>query len=806
VRLLTVRLTVSLIVGITLISLLSAYYEVRFQKRGLRRDLEHRAEALGESLADKVEPYLNPKKGSRKELQIVVDRFSSREHLAGVAVYNVQGESIAMSPELAPRLTGEPALVRQAAANGQSAGEFIRLGDAPVYVYAVPLHQDEAIVGGLAIVNDASYINAQSRRIWRDTFLRVLVLVFLITLTTLLIVRWSITGPIARAAQWMRALRTGKTSSGPAAPDLDLFRPLANEMANFAASLTAARSAAEQEAQLRQTADSFWTAERLSVHVRGKLGKSCLFVVANREPYIHKHQGKGVEAIVPASGLVTALEPVLRACDGTWVAHGSGDADRETVDKHDRLRVPPDDPRYTLRRVWLSKEEEEGYYYGFANEGLWPLCHIAHTRPLFRGSDWEHYKRANRRFADAVLKEMEGMDRPVLLAQDYHFALLPRMIKKARPDARVAIFWHIPWPNPEAFGICPWQRELVDGLLGADLIGFHIQSHCTNFLQTVDRALESRIDWEHCTVNREEHRTVVKPFPISVEFPESPAPAEAGESIYTERIALLRELGVEAAFLGVGVDRVDYTKGIPERFLAIERLLEKYPIYREKFTFLQIGAPSRTHIKRYHDLLAEVESEAERINWRFQTGKWKPIVFVKRQHTHQEIQRAYRTADLCLVTSLHDGMNLVAKEFVAARQDERGVLVLSRFTGAARELPDALLVNPYDIEQTAEALRFALEMDPEERKIRMQRMRKVVREHNIYRWAGALIADLCEVRLDEAANRLESQPGQSPAELSAEPILIDQPIDNFCHPSPVAAAGDQVGALFEPGYGVGHGH
>ncbi len=802
-RLLTVRLTISLIVGITLISLLSSYYEVRFQRRGLRRDLEHRAEVLGESLADKVEPYL--KKGSRKELQTIVDRFGNREHLAGVAVYNPQGGSIAITPGLAPRLTGEPTVVQQAATNGQSAGEFTRLGDASVYIYAIPLHQDDLVVGGLAIVHDAGYIDAQSRRVWRDTFLRVLVLVFLITLTTLLIVRWSITGPIARAAQWMRALRTGKPSSGPAGPDLDLFRPLANEMANFAASLTAARSAAEQEAQLRQTADSFWTAERLSVHVRGKLGKSCLFVVANREPYIHKHHGKGVEAMVPASGLVTALEPVLRACDGTWIAHGSGDADRETVDKHDRLRVPPDDPRYTLRRVWLSKEEEEGYYYGFANEGLWPLCHIAHTRPLFRGSDWEHYKRANRRFADAVLKEMEGMDRPVLLAQDYHFALLPRMIKKARPDARVAIFWHIPWPNPEAFGICPWQRELVDGLLGADLIGFHIQSHCTNFLQTVDRALESRIDWEHSTVNREEHRTVVKPFPISVEFPESPAPAEAGESIYMERVTLLRELGVEAAFLGVGVDRVDYTKGILERFLAIERLLEKYPIYREKFTFLQIGAPSRTHIKRYQDLLAEVESEAERINWRFQTGKWRPIVFMKRQHTHHQIQRFYRTADLCLVTSLHDGMNLVAKEFVAARQDERGVLVLSRFTGAARELPDALLVNPYDIEQTAEALRFALEMGPEERKIRMQRMRRMVREHNIYRWAGALIAELCEVRLDEAANRLELQPRKAPVELSAEAILVDQPIDDFRHPSPVAASGDQLGTLFEPGYGVGHG-
>jgi trehalose 6-phosphate synthase len=805
VRLLTVRLTISLIVGITLISLFSSYYEVRFQKRGLRSDLEHRAEVVGESLADKVEPYLL-KKGPRKELQTVVDRFSNQEHLAGVAVYNAQGGSIAVTAGLAPQLATEPAVVLQAARSGQSAGEFVRLGEASVYIYAVPLHQDEAVVGELAIVHDASYINAQSRRIWRDTFLRVLVLVFLITLTTLLIVRWSIAGPIARAAQWMRALRTGKASSRPVVPDLDLFRPLAKEMANFAASLTAARSAAEKEAQLRQSADAFWTAERLSVHVRDRLENSRLFVVANREPYIHRHQGKSVEAIVPASGLVTALAPVLCACDGTWVAHGSGDADRETVDKHDRLRVPPEEPRYTLRRVWLSKEEEEGYYYGFANEGLWPLCHIAHTRPVFRVSDWKHYERANRRFADAVLKEMEGLDRPVLLAQDYHFALLPRMIKKARPDARVAIFWHIPWPNPEAFGICPWQRELVDGLLGADLIGFHIQSHCTNFLQTVDRVLESRIDWEHCTVNREEHRTVVKPFPISVEFPVNPPPDEGVESVYLERAALLRELGIEALFLGVGVDRVDYTKGILERFLAIERLLEKHASYREKFTFLQIGAPSRTHIKRYHDLLAEVESEAERINWRFQTGKWKPIVFMKRQHSHHEIQRFYRTADLCLVTSLHDGMNLVAKEFVAARQDEQGVLVLSRFTGAAREFPDALLVNPYDIEQTAEALRIALEMNTEERKSRMQRMRRVVREHNIYRWAGSLIGELCEVRLDEAANRLEAQSGYTPGEPSAEAIAVDQSVDDFRHTSPVAATGDQVDTLLKRGYGVGHGH
>ncbi len=454
--------------------------------------------------------------------------------------------------------------------------------------------------------------------------------------------------------------------------------------------------------------------------------------------------------MVPPSGLVTALEPILNACDGTWIAQANGNADAEVVDAHDRLRVPPDDPRYTLRRVWLTKEEEEGYYYGFANEGLWPLCHIAHTRPLFRAADWQHYQDVNRKFRDALLEEIADEHNPVILVQDYHFALLPRMIKDKRPDARVAIFWHIPWPNPEAFGICPWQRQLVDGLLGADLIGFHVQSHCNNFLQTVDRVVESRVDWEHFSVLRQDHRTLVKPFPISVAFTEDdPTDTDHHAFTYEERSSLIHGLGVEATYLGVGVDRVDYTKGILERFLAIERFLEKYPAYQEKFTFVQIGAPSRTHIKRYHDLMAEVEAEAERINWRFQSGKWKAIVFLNRQHSHREIEPYYRAADLCLVTSLHDGMNLVAKEFLAARKDDRGVLILSQFTGAARELRDALLVNPYDIEQTADAIRVALEMEPEEKQLRVQRMRRVIKENNIYRWAGNLITELSEVRLDK---------------------------------------------------------
>jgi trehalose-6-phosphate synthase len=428
------------------------------------------------------------------------------------------------------------------------------------------------------------------------------------------------------------------------------------------------------------------------------------------------------------------------------VAQGSGNADREVVDSHERLQVPPDDPRYTLRRVWLSEEEEDGYYYGFANEGLWPLCHMAHTRPTFRATDWEYYNQVNARFADAVAEEMAAEEHPVVLIQDYHFALLPRMVKDRMPHARVAIFWHIPWPNPEAFSICPWQQELLDGLLGADLIGFHVQAHCNNFLSTVDRVLEARVDWEHFSVRRKDHWSSVLPFPISVEFLEE-AEDSARNDAAEARSALIAELGIEASLLGVGVDRLDYTKGILERFQAIESFLESNPRYQRKFTFIQIGAPSRSHIQRYADFQREVEDEANRINERFRRGKWRPIVLLTRQHSHDEVGRYYRAAHLCMVTSLHDGMNLVAKEYVAARQDERGVLILSRFTGAARELRDALIVNPYDIRSTGEAIAQALEMDVGEMVDRMRRMRRSVKEHNIYWWAASLIGELCELRL-----------------------------------------------------------
>jgi len=743
------KLFVPVLLAVIVVSLLFSGYQVRRDRRIQERELSRRAQLLADTLDESVAPLL----GSPQQLQRLVGRLGNHDGLEGILVYDRQGHRLAMSAEPTQGLTSPPPIVQRALEKNAGIGGFTTLDERPVYIYAVPLQQDQELAGALLIVQGAGYIERQGTHLWTYLLISIAVQVVVILLISFLIVRRGILAPLTRIAQRMRAVRMGATTL-PVVTETDLFHPITREVATIAASLAAARASAEKEAQLRVAGDSSWTAERLSVALRDKLANSRLFVVANREPYMHVRSGKVIEAIVPASGLVTALEPILCACDGTWVAHGSGDADRDTVDERSCIRVPPEQPRYTLRRVWLSKEEEQGYYFGFANEGLWPLCHIAHTRPVFRESDWEWYRQVNDKFAEAVLNEMASTEHPVVIVQDYHFALLPRLIKQKRPDARVAIFWHIPWPNPEAFGICPWQRELLDGLLGADLVGFHIQAHCNNFLQTVDAALESRIDREHFAVNRHEHLTVVRPFPISVVWDEH-RPSEKLKPVFKQQAALLNDLGVEALFLGLGVDRVDYTKGIPERFLAIERFLEKYPAYQGKLTFVQIGAPSRSHIKRYHDLLAEVEAEAERINWRFQSGKWRPIVLLTRHHSHEQIEPFYRAADFCLVTSLHDGMNLVAKEFVAAREDEQGVLMLSAFAGASRELRDALIVNPYDTEQLADAIFRALEMEPREKKARMQRMRRAVRENNVYRWAASLIGELCDTRIDTGESSSE---------------------------------------------------
>jgi trehalose 6-phosphate synthase len=740
---LSLRLCVSLVASVAAVSLAFAYFQTRAETRGLDRELERHALVLADTLAKSAEPLVAAR--SYGELQRQVERFKDRQQLAGIAVYNKTGDVLAISSGMAPRLEQKPALVMDAIQDGSVHSEFRKLGDSPAHCVAEPLSNDGSVVGALAIFHDATYIDSQASALWRRALTGVAVQTLLITCITLLTIRWAFGRPLLRMAQWLRELRAGAATGMLEDPVRDEFQPLTREVTRLAHSLVAARAAAAEEARLRETGESNWTADRLRVFVRGRLGTDRLFAVSNREPYEHVYGPAGVECVVPASGLVTALEPILRTCDGTWIAQATGDADRDKVDESGCLRVPPDHPQYTLRRVWLSEKEEHGFYLGFSNEGLWPLCHIAHTRPVFRVEDWEAYLTVNQKFADALLEEMEGEENPVALVQDYHFALVPRMIKQVRPDVRVAIFWHIPWPNSEAFAICPWQRELLEGILAADLIGFHTQAHCNNLLDTVDRTLESRIDWERFSVTREGHHTLVRPFPISVAV-NGHEDLEPRELPHLERAALLAKHGVRAAFMGIGVDRIDYTKGIPERFRGIERFLDKFPSYRESFTFVQIGSPSRTEISRYHDLMKEVEQEAERINRRFQTNTWKPIVLLTRQHSHAEILPYYRTADLCLVTSLHDGMNLVAKEFVASRQDEQGVLILSHFAGASHELVDALGINPYDTEEVAHAIDRALEMSPEERRLRMQKMRATIKERNIYRWAGSLIGELCEIR------------------------------------------------------------
>lgn len=498
-----------------------------------------------------------------------------------------------------------------------------------------------------------------------------------------------------------------------------------------------------------------WSKEALHDLIQTKLRDYVFIVVANREPYIHRHAGKRIECVFPASGMATALDPIMRACGGIWIGHGSGDADRETVDAHDHVQVPPDQPSYTLRRVWLTKEQEQGYYYGLSNEALWPLCHIAFTRPLFHQQDWETYCQVNALFAQAVLEE--AGDRPTFVfIQDYHFALLPRLLKKANPNLIVAQFWHIPWPNRETFRALPWKEEFLDGLLGNDLLGFHLRYHCQNFLDTVDRALEAKVDQERSEITRGGKVTVVRPFPISIDFDRHVAMAQS-QKVETFMDGWRVQLGLQDELLGVGIDRIDYTKGIPDRLRALDRFFDKNPSYRKKLVFLQVGVPSRSHIPQYKSLDDELDKLVEEINWKWSQDSWRPIIFLKEHYGQPELTALHRLAQFCIVSSLHDGLNLVAKEYVSSRIDGDGMLILSQFTGAARELTDALLVNPFAIDEMADAIRKALEMPQAERRRRMKKLRDAVANNNIYRWAGKVISALLRFDFPEAPNGTDSQ-------------------------------------------------
>ncbi|HEX6332675.1 MAG TPA: trehalose-6-phosphate synthase [Flavisolibacter sp.] len=634
--------------------------------------------------------------------------------------------------------------IARALSADSSMGHFTEADGRDLFQYTRVIHRPGLPEAAIAFIVDASYISNIVNDIWFRNFIRWFLQALVISVVTLLVVRWGILTPLNNIIKWVRAARAGDVQQLKKGPTPNFLAPLYKEITDIAKAMEEAKAVAQEEARLRTSGESVWTPERLNEEMKLLLKNRKLVVVSNREPYMHIRNGKEIECIMPASGMVTALEPILKACGGLWVASGSGDADRETVDENDKLLVPPYENKYTLRRIWLTKEQEDHFYYGFSNEGLWPLCHIAHTRPTFRKVDWDYYCEVNQMYAKAVLDEIAGEEEPFILVQDYHFALLPRLIKEQRPDAKVAIFWHIPWPNPESFGICPWQRELLQGMLGADLVGFHTQFHCNNFLETVNNTLESRVIWENFSVKIGNHFTLVKPFPISIAFTlkDYESAAEPQPDVHD----ILKQYGVQADIIGIGVDRIDYTKGLVEKFYAIERFLEKYPEYQGRFTFVQVGAPSRALLKTYSDTINSVEAEAKRINWKFKTKQRQPIVFLKKHHSHEEIMPLYRAAQFCMVTSLHDGMNLVAKEYIAARDTNDGVLILSRFAGASQELHGALVINPYDIEKAAEAIRNAIEMPAEQQQLKMKQMRRMVMSHNVYAWAAEILRSMAAIQ------------------------------------------------------------
>ena len=721
------RLLGGIWIAILLVTVVFTWLEVREERARVFADIERRGTLAADAVREASERLVGRR--ARSGYERVLSRFASADRI--VAIYDELGGLLATSTKEKALLGVVSPEVTNAIRNNAPVRGFQIVGGRTTWVHVVPLVWEDNVAGAAAVLLDAQHLESREWALWQRTAMRLGILLLLLTGITWLVVRWSLTHPMAAMAEWTKQLKSGHPMPPPPTADVSLFGPLAQEVSGLARTLSRARTVAAYEAHLRLRGQSVWTEERLKQFVKMRFGDRPIFVVSNREPVSHVREDGKIRALTPASGLVTALEPIMVACGGVWIAHGSGNADMEVGA---RVGLPTDEPTYALRRVWLTPAEEAGYYYGFANEGLWPLCHIVHERPLFRGGDWEHYRAVNAKFAAALLEEMESAEEPIVLVQDYHFALLPRLIKAARPDARVALFWHIPWPNFEAFRICPWQQDVLLGMLGADLVGFHTQFHCNNFLETVERTIEGRVDWDHFSVIRGGHTTLVQPFPISV------AP-EIEATHITDRGAALRAFGPEVDWLGVGVERIDYTKGVPERFRAIGRFFERWPEYRRRVTFVQIASPSRSRIPRYQALQAEIRATLDEVNAALGERDWVPIVYRERHHEPDEIRAWFRTADFCMVTSLHDGMNLVAKEFVASRADD-GALILSRFAGAANELGDALLVNPYDVDDVAVAIHRAITMDVEERRSRMSRMKAQVDENNVYRWAGMLLAEL----------------------------------------------------------------
>lgn len=727
----TFRLQLRFLLPLFVVLAAAAYFALplmdRLTLRWFARDLNSRGSLMTNAISDSVAEALQDKKGLR--LEVLFNRTMQDERLVAIGLCSTDGQLLRST-------RGYPATLSCSKAQEVAAQTDPQLSieGGPVHVGVHPVTSESGKLADLVLLHDLSFIERRSQDTRQYLIVLIGVLGATIALITVIVAQLSWRGWVEGA----RALLRGE----------GLVRPITSspgELAPLAADLRARLRDLEDEYRRSLGPETVWDPERLRSLLRTQLRGDQVIVVSNREPYIHEHTPDGVVVRRPASGLVTAIEPVMRACSGTWIAHGNGSADRETVDSHDRVQVPPGKDEYSLRRVWLTAEEEQGYYYGFANEGLWPLCHVAHVRPVFRESDWQAYREVNQRFADAVVAEARSED-PVVLVQDYHFALLPALIRAKLPQATILTFWHIPWPNPESFGICPWRREILEGMLGSTILGFHTRFHCKNFIETVDRYLEARIEHEHSTISFHDDETLIESYPISIEWPTAETVAQ-WRPVEECRAEVFKRLNIDPGHkLAVGVDRFDYTKGILERLHAVERLLEKHPEWVGHFSFVQVAAPTRAALDEYRTFQERIDRVCNRINERFGRPGYQPVHLLVQHHEHEALNELYRAADVCLVTSLHDGMNLVCKEFVAARNDLQGVLVLSRFAGAAREMTQALIVNPYHVEECADALQQALTMPQAEQRERMASLRMTVREFNIYRWAGRMLSQAGHLR------------------------------------------------------------
>lgn len=727
---LTMRFVIPLIIAMTLLAYALLPLVDKLTLHWFVRDLDIRSQLIANTIQEPLGEFLE--QGNTAKINSLMRRAIQDERLFAMGFCNGQGK-------LVYRTTKFPEDLACPSSNSpeQEKPSILKLPSGLVHVAVKPVLIAGIPSGSLFLVHDMSFIEKRSADTRKYIVLLFVVLFLIISLITVLVAHLSWRG-------WMnsvRAMLRGESLTKPFSKDSNSeLQPLMGDLRTLLRTIDAER-------RLADDATISWNPDALKNLLHKQLSGEQILVVSNREPYIHMKGKEGIEINRPASGLVTAVEPVMKACSGTWIAHGGGTADREVVDKKDHVSIPPEHPQYTLRRIWLTREEEKGYYYGFANEGLWPLCHIAHVRPIFRTSDWKHYVVINQRFADAVVKEADKED-PVVLVQDYHFALLPGMLRKALPKSTIITFWHIPWPNPESFGICPWREELLQGMLGSTILGFHTPFHCKNFLETVDRYLETRVDHASSTIFHGGNLTLVEAYPISIQWP--PPWQDSQPSIEDCRTEIRRSLKIDShCLIGLGVDRLDYTKGILERLRAVESLLENHPEMIGRFSFVQIAAPSRSVLEEYQAFEARVRALSTHINQRFSSGAYQPVYLKVEHHEPEDVNRYYRAADVCMVTSLHDGMNLVAKEYVAARDDERGVLLLSQFTGAAHELYEALIVNPYHIEQTADALYQALTMPEFEQQERMRSMRSMVRDFNVYRWAGRMLLDASKIRQRE---------------------------------------------------------